>query len=389
LSNTKVLLLGLFDTAIMTARCFKGAKIDIYGMDYDEKLSGFSSRIIKSIKVPNPKDDEKIWLEFVLNWLRKSNNRFVIIPTSDEFVELIVRYYENLSEFCSALLPWHQTINKIIDRERQFEAAIDCGINVPYFISNAVFSKMGINNKLKYPIAIKPLNITEWKRVFSNKGFVIENEKVLSNTINLLANKNVRYLIQNIIEGDNSLNYEVNSLYLPDGRLFQHSIRKIRQYPNRYGTATCIEACSNPVIEKLASEFVLRNNIIGFSNIEFKFHKDDNKYYYIETNTRVWLQVNFSAKLGLNFPMMYYQYLTTGKIDNNISVAKTGKWVDFLADILFWIKYREKEKITLFYFITSWFPIKSTGLFSVTDPLPFFKDLKIGKRLMSVLRKAN
>lgn len=386
--SKNILLFGLFDTAIMTARCFQYVDVVIYGMDYEQNHFGFSSKIIKSIKVPSPNENEKNWLEFVLEWMDSSGLSFVLIPTTDEFVQLCAKYFSELSKYCLALIPDYKIIETILERDRQFNSAVNCGLNVPSFIIGNKLLPSILKSGLRYPLAIKPINVTDWKQKINKKGFVIKTEQELHEVINQLDSKHVRYLVQNVIEGDNTFNFEVNSLYLPDGRLIQHVIRKIRQYPDGFGTATCIEPVSNPYLEELAATYIRHLNIAGFSNIEFKLNPDDNKYYYIETNTRVWLQVNFSSKLGVNFPVLYYNFMIGKEINNNNSVTKQGKWVDFLPDLLFWKKYHKNYNLTFLKFILSWFPVISTCLFSIADPIPFLKDLKIKKRINHILRKA-
>lgn len=201
----------------------------------------------------------------------------------------------------------------------------------------------------------------------------------LNEIVDKLIKEKVRFMIQEMIEGENCNNYEVNSLYFPTGELFQHSIQKIRQYPDRFGTATSIKTCVNPELEEMASKLIRSMKLTGFTNIEFKYNNADKKYYYIETNTRVWLQVNFSAKIGINFPRLYYEYLTSGIFKKGILKIKKGVWVNILPDILFWIRYREKYKMGFLGFLKSWFPFRATGLFSFRDPLPFFTELRSKK----------
>jgi D-aspartate ligase len=387
--NRSVLIIGLFDTSIMTARCFKGTGVNIYGMDYNEDNYGFNSRIIKGIKTPNPKVDENNWLQFIVEWMNKSGKQFILFPTSDEFVELIARYYTELSEYADILLPGYDSIKIILERDLQFKAAKMCSLDVPYFIngSAAINEELGI--RLHFPLAVKPVNAIEWKKYFNHKGFIVANENELLNIIRELEEKRARYLIQNMIQGENTLNYEVNSLYLPNGTQIQHTIKKLRQYPDQFGTATCIESCANSELEEFAATYIEKLNLLGFTNMEFKFNQLDNKYYYIETNPRVWLQVNYSMECGINFPVLYFNYLTGNSSSFSYALNRNGKWVDILPDLLFWKKYRKRYMLSLFDLIKSWFPLISTGLFSFNDPLPFIKDLKINKTIRKIFAKVN
>lgn len=381
-----ILIWGLFDTAIMTARCFNDSNFKIYGMDYEKKHLGFKSRLIDAFEIPNPNLDEELWLKHVVDWLKKFEETFILIPTSDEFIFFASKYKKELSPYIISIIPDLVSILNILERDRQFELAVSSGLNVPKFYRGPVSLEELIALDFSYPLAIKPVNSPEWKKSFSNKGFVFANYKDLAQKLPEINRSCVRYLVQEIIEGDNSCNFEVNSLYLPNGNLFQHTIKKVRQYPDRFGTATCIESTENKVVEELATKFIRSLNLIGFSNIEFKLDKFDGKYYYIETNPRVWLQVNFSMKLGLNLPKIYYDDLTGCFYNKSSDTLGSGKWVDFLPDIFFYFKYRRINNLKLTNFIKSWFPVKSTGLFSFTDPKPFFTGLQIFKKINKLVR---
>ncbi|MFC2110892.1 hypothetical protein ACFLQ5_00415 [Bacteroidota bacterium] len=379
-SVNSILLLGLFDTAIMTARCFQISGIKIYGLDYDQSHVGFYSKRIISQKVPDPNINENDWLKFVLQWMKEKETTFVVIPTSDFFLQLFVKYHHQFVPYCLSLIPEKDTIDRIVQRNFQFRDAESCSLNVPPFVYYYRNELIPLNKVFDYPFAIKPLNSPQWKRVFNNKGFVITNEHDLKNAKLKLEAADIDYLVQKIIEGDNTQNYEINSIFFPDGEIFQHCIRKIRQYPDRFGTATCIETCSIPELEIAAENYVRKMNLVGFTNIEFKLDPVDNLYYFIETNARVWLQVNFSMKSGINFPLLYYNYLTGNKTKTEHFQIKNGKWVDFLPDILFWKVYRKKNNLSLFNFIKTWLPLRSTSLLSFSDPSPFINDLNLFKK---------
>jgi len=379
-----ILLLGLFDTAIMTARCFKGEKLIVYGMDYNAKLNGFHSNLIKPVHCPNPNKHEILWVNFVRNWLINSKGPFVLIPTSDEFVYFYTKHHEKFKELCSALLPDFLNIKKLFERDKQFEEVKKIGINVPKFIVGPVSIDCLEKEKYSLPLAVKPVNSPEWKSKFNNKGFVISEMEDLKKKIKLLNNYNIHYIVQEIIEGNNSNNYEVNSIYLPNGKIIQHTIRKIRQFPDRFGTATAIEHIEYPELETMANRIIQNMNLKGFTNIEFKLNKRDGLFYYIETNARVWYQVNYSQKIAINFPLMYYNYLTNGKFSLTQAVRNKGKWIDFLPDLLFFLKYKKKYNLSLYKHLKSWFPVISTGLFSLRDFKPFYKDLNISTKIFKI-----
>lgn len=368
--NTKenpVVILGLFDTAISTARCFNRSGIKVYGLDYNTKMLGFKSRLINAKKVTSPSIDETIWKNEVIEFLTVFEKKPVVIPTSDEFIKLFTKYRKDFEKISLFLLPEYEIIETIIDRSEQFDAIGKLGISVPQIFNE--------NERITFPVVIKPNDINQWKRSFANKGFIVNNQNELNKYLALIKQNNVGFLIQKIIEGGNENNFEINSILMPDGKFFMHSIKKIRQFPDMFGTATAIEFACNKELEIYVEQIIKGLSLVGFTNIEFKFNKDDKKYYYIETNPRVWLQINFSKDIGLNFPLIYYNYLIGNDLGNVTILKSHGVWIDFLPDLLFFIRYRKIKKLNFFSFVKSWVGLKSTGLFSLSDPYPFIIEI--------------
>jgi len=382
MAKIPVLLLGLHETAIMTARCFSQAGIKIHGMDYNNDQVGFYSNQIKAFKMPSPAQNERDWLNYMQEWLTKSREKFVLIPTSDEFIMLAAKYKYELADHVFGLLPDYNVISSIVNRDIQFALAARSGIPVPsYVVGPLKFDEI----RLRYPLAIKPIDTLEWRRYFNNKGFVVENQNELKSAIVQVNKYDVRYMVQEIITGGNTNNYEINSLYLPNGEYFNHSIRKIRQLPDQFGTATCIEANSNRRIEILAEKFIKKIGLYGFSNLELKYDKVTDQFYYIEINPRVWLQVNFTAKLGQNYPLMYYKYVTGESSYRIDKIHIVGKWIDPIPDFLFYLRYRKRDKIKFRQWLRDWFPLRCTGgLLSFLDPCPFLKEYQFGIRFLKI-----
>ncbi|MCB9274505.1 MAG: hypothetical protein H6564_10730 [Lewinellaceae bacterium] len=386
--HPKALLLGLFDTAIATAHCLRPLGIRIIGVDFDLRLSGFSSRSLKPFLIPHPPEEERKAVDFIIALIRQESGKVIAIPTSDYFVRLLSKYREEFGACAAFLIPDADSIEMIIQRGRQFEAARSAGLAVPDYLNGPVTLERIIDMQWPFPLAVKPSNIIEWKKHFDNKGFVVNGPEELRQALSGVNAHTEAYLVQKVIPGDTSNNFEVNALYLPDGRLIQHTIRKVRQYPDLFGTATCIQNYPHEQLEQMAARFITENKLYGFTNLEFKFSGADQAYYYIETNIRVWLQINFSKSMGYNFAHIYYAYLAglpiAGRAPEN--KLKKGKWVDFVPDILFWVKYRIKYGLSLPALVKSWLPLKVANLFSLSDPWPFLKELKLVKRFQHLLK---
>ena len=378
MNRNPVLLLGLFDTSIMTARCFQNKGVKVYGTDYDSGLNGFRSNAIESFVCPNPKEEgEERWLSFLIEWMStNSKNPFILIPTSDEYVELIAKYQSELNYVAKFLVPNYHAVGVILNRDKQFESAENAGIKVPKTLAyhNEDWQP---DNTIIYPLAIKPLNMNVWKTKMTNKGFLVSDREELDKALREVRSKQLEFMVQEVIDGPNTNNFEVNTILLPNGTYFQHTIQKLRQLPDRFGTATAIRSSVHKELEALAIKLLNKEGLWGFSNMEFKYCDKRKDYYYIENNPRVWLQVNFTKNMGINFPLIYYSFLSNEPIPNQkLDITERGVWVDFLPDLLFWYRYRKTHQLSFLTFIRSWTPVKGSGLFSLRDIRPMIHEVK-------------
>ncbi len=290
-----VFILCLFDTGYYVARLLKKTGIIIYGFDLDHNNHGFYSKYIKSFLVPHPQKNSDKLFEFLLNKCREFDQKPILIPCSEDYLAFLNSYRDELQNYFLFILPESNILKKILDKSSQFEMAKRVSLDVPLYINISVQSDLEqIPDHFKYPLIIKGLDQVIWKNKVNEKAFLAQAKTDLFEIGNDLIKKNVPFIVQEQIRGEINENFEYNALMI-DGKIIeQQVIQKIQQYPLDFGTACCIKTVDNKDVETMGAKFVTENGLTGFSNTEFKFDKTTNKYYFIETNARVWQQIELT-----------------------------------------------------------------------------------------------
>lgn len=379
-----VFILSLFDTGLLTARILKKHKIKVFGFDYSKKQPGFRSNASHAQVCPSPFPEPENLTRFLISKIDDQAIKPVLIPASDEFVRFVNHQRDELGRYFNFLLPEKETIHQFLNKANQLQTASDSGLDVPEWFDQ---NKVPQIKPEFFPVIIKPVD-SKWKKHFNNKGFVVENMDAYNSCIAKINQADVAYFVQKIIDPQKLNNFEINILYLGPEKYYIQTIQKIRQFPDNYGSATCTETCSMPFLEAITLEFVKKNNLYGFSNTEFKFDAENEKYYFIETNLRVWLQIDLTEAQNQNFALLYYQYFYPDFCQQTTTCSNKTKvkWVDLFSDFL---SYRQQNKSiwSFFPWLKSIRKASSYGIVSLSDPLPFLYDIQFGLKLFKYLIK--
>ncbi len=372
--KNSVIFLGLFQTSINAARIFHKRKIPVIGYDYDETQLGFHSRLIEPYRCPDPLTHPEQLVQYLEDKISHLKLKPVILPASDEFVYFLNFYREKFSKISCFLLPETNHIEIFLDKKRQFIAAGKAGLNVPkYFEPSSIEEIEASADRLKYPVFIKARRSFLWRKHFVDKGFLVENSTDLAEKAKLLFEMQIDFLVQEIVQGSANNNIEVNLLRLNPGTIYFHTIRKMRQYPIDFGTATSVHTDHMQTLEDATIRFVNQTDLTGFSNTEFKYDPQKQKYFFVETNPRIWLQIDLCEYLNDNLLIKAYNFLTGNSLKIKPVKPKKVYWIDFPNDLFSLMKQINSRPRDYFTWMKNALAAKSHGTFYWRDSTPFFR----------------
>jgi predicted ATP-grasp superfamily ATP-dependent carboligase len=373
-----VVILGLQDTGLYAAQAIARYDIPIYGFDFNSKNSGFYSRFIKSYIGYHPYYEPDKLLKQVVEKAKELKSRPLLIISTESYLGFSAIFRKELDKYYSYVIPESEIIKSILNKSGQFKLAANCNIPVPEYFqitSKTDFERYLCKNGI-VNVIIKALDQTTWKAKVDKKAFITKEYDELVKIGHSLLEKSIPFVIQDIIEGDCTNNFEFNALMIK-GEIIECSvIQKLRQYPPGFGAACFVRTSQNPEVETLGRRFITQNKIEGFSNTEFKLNPDDGKYYYIETNARIWSQVRLTEYKGQNYLLEFYNRFADNPIvyksnKRDISV----KWVDIFSDFVLWSRFLRKKNIRFLGWLCSILSANNFGMLNLRDLGPFLHEI--------------
>jgi predicted ATP-grasp superfamily ATP-dependent carboligase len=149
---------------------------------------------------------------------------------------------------------------------------------------------------------------------------------------------------------------------------------KIRMTENDYGIPVVVR--SREMIKELwdySEKLLAEIGYEGYSCIEYKFDKRDNKYKLLEVNGRYNRSSLLSVKTGINFPWIQYNYLVNGIDFEHCDYQKNNYYVDEFKDIQVNLKSILTGKQSIIKFLKPYLSKNVFAIFSIKDPYPFIK----------------
>lgn len=369
-----VILLGLFPTSIHAARIFRRRGVPVVGYDCDPRQPGFHSRLIRARACPDPAGRPEALAAFLREEILRLPARPLLIPSSDEYTDFLNRRREEFSDISHFLLPTRDRLHRLLDKKHQFEAAEKAGLRVPETLCPDTIDDLdGQAGRIAYPVFVKARRSYTWKKHFLDKGFPVHGPDALLKTGRMLFDKGIDFLVQRIVLGGSEKNIEVNLLRLDSGTVYSHTIRKMRQYPVDFGTATSVRTESVPTLEAAANRFVRQTELTGFSNTEFKWDENARSYFFVETNARIWLQVDLCEYVEHNLLVIAYNHVTGEMLPQHPPRGrKTVYWIDVPNDLFSLTRQPCVRPPDFMRWLVHAARAKSHGTFYWRDPLPFF-----------------
>jgi len=379
------LVLGMYETGLGVVRSLGQSGIEVFGFDYRKDIA-FYSKYVKPDICPHPLKQEAEFISFLVSFGREAKSKPVIFITSDIFLTSVSRNREQLLPFFIFNLASDKLIVSISDKYKQYKLAEQAGTALPqtYILENSNNIE-SIKNILLYPVLIKALDVNDWRVKVSHsiKGFVAPTAESFSEQSIPILIKEVKIVVQEIIEGPDTNHFKYCAYYGPDGNaICEFTLRKIRQNPIHFGVGAVVESL---IYDDLMTEGRKLFKSIGYTGVgsaEFKLDKKDGLLKLIEINPRYWQQNYLPTACGMNFPLI--DYLTmTGTPPTPTATFEPGiKWVNRYLDFDSFLKYRKEKAINFSQWRKSLKGKKVYSDFSWDDMVPGGYELRFGLKIL-------
>ncbi len=366
-------VLGMYETGLAVGRSLGRNGIKVFGLDFKKDV-GFYSKYIKATLCPDPVNDEKKFLDFLISYIEKFENKSVLFITSDNFLKVISCNRDKLKKYFFINLPDNLVIESITDKYKQYQLILKADIPFPatYFPKNLEEVHV-IKDKIKYPAFLKAKEVTSWRKIIGGgvKGFILKNPEELVEKYSYILEKGLEVIVQEVIPGLDSNIFKYNAYVSQNGDfLLQFAAKKIHQNPIHFGVGSLVESVYYPELMKIGQKFFKSINYQGVGSVEFKLDEKDRKLKLIELNPRYWQQNALADKCGMNFPLIQYLESTQQKHQLILDYKIGIKWVNSYLNFGSFMNYRRNGEITFKEWITSLKGKKIFSVFTWDDMLP-------------------
>lgn len=274
-------------TAISVARSLARQGIEVYLLAQPDSPDRYS-RYIRYIRLSEHDGTEEAWTTFLLGSESDYLRGAVLLPCSDEGIEIILQHGGELCQKyeLDVFNPTAQAcfLNKLCT----YQAAAEAGIPTPRFWqANTAEEVNAHRDEYTYPLMIKPHFSHKFLPVFNRKFLIVEDFGELSGACDEVRRHDLEVVLLEFIPGEDDRLCSYQTYMDESGApLFDFTKRVIRRQPPGEGMASYHVTDWNPEVLDLGLRLLTHVGHVGLAHVEFKLDERDGKLKLIECNAR-------------------------------------------------------------------------------------------------------
>ncbi len=393
-TDPPVVILGGDATAIPVGRSLGRAGIQVYAVGVPNNPIRHSRYCTKYTDLGDGSDMQERWLE----WLDSGPRGAVILPCSDDGLELIARNRPSLLELgYRPMEADDEVVLAMLDKDRTYELARRIGVTTPHTVTVRSLEDIDARvDGITYPCGLKPLHSHLFvKRCETNaKMFIVRGRDELDDTLTRMLTLGLEMLVTEIVEGDDDQLFGYHSYIDQRGKpLYEFTVRKLRQFPIHFGIGCYRIGEWHPDVAELGLRFLQGVGLHGIAHVEFKRDAKDGQLKLIECNHRISGAIELLRSSGIDLPLLAYnRALRRGGPPLHPCRWGLRLWHP-IQDVRALIAYRRLGELSFAQWVRSLIHRQHFPVFSWDDPMPtvvyHLRILgKLGTRLLRRLRTA-
>lgn len=376
-NSAPAVLLGLPCTSLPVARSLGRKGIEVFGIDQDPNAIGAKSRYVKFLGVAAGDED---LLKTLLGFAQRRGSKGVLFPFSDEHLIFLSRNKERLSGSFLFPTPNERPLERLVSKDSMNAIFTALGISIP---KSVVLKKDATHElddfKLAFPVVIKPNLHAKWindpevvKGIGFRKTLLIDDLPSLKKYIGLL-NKYDTILAQEFVPGKSENLYYYVGYRNRDGQMLASFVgRKLRTFPDLFGSECFLQSVHNPDLCKQAEEILGKLNYVGPAGLDFKFDARDQRFKLIEINCRFGISDGLPVACGVDLPYIYYQDAQGMNPPAKLDYKENVYWCWFEKEMEWFRAYRSRDGFTKLKWCAHFLLNRySYALFAKDDVKPF------------------
>ena len=231
----------------------------------------------------------------------EEDGRPVLIPTSDQDVQLILDHADQLARRYAFQDSYKDgTAARIMSKDSFYELCAENRVEFPAIWKSRREDLPDLLPEIGFPCLIKPARIHDIKREMrGRKVWIMRDAEEFRQKAASIPEKAGTLLVQQIIPGPES-QITLCCVHMDrQGAARQvFTARKLRQFPPGFGSASLVESAPEPETIRISTELLSSIGYSGIAALEFKRHPETGKLCMIEVNVRPSLWFALSEASG-------------------------------------------------------------------------------------------
>lgn len=289
-----VIVLGSSPTGLYAVREAARAGVRVGLLDMARGCA-FSSRHVsigKVVAVAALADTLRSWM--------RSDQRPLLVPTSDVWIEAVMRALPGLQDLARVFPAYHDVAGTLLDKRAFHALCTEHGMATPgVWQAEDIAALRALSDAIPFPCILKPALIHR------ARGYLRGRKVLLARTqteylahVEAMPDGLGAWLVQEIVPGAESQITLFGGYIDQAGQPRQcFTGRKLRQYPAGFGSASLVtsEPCEDTL--RLTLDFLRKIGFRGICGAEYKRDPRDGRLKIIEINPRptLWFQATHQA----------------------------------------------------------------------------------------------
>jgi predicted ATP-grasp superfamily ATP-dependent carboligase len=331
------------------------------------RYSRYTKRVVEWV---DPWKQPEVLVARLTDFGRAQREKPVLYYSHDWDLLVVSRFRDRLRQAFRFVVPDPTLVEDLVDKAR-FQALAE-RLELPVPRGQALSPVNGAQPadvNLRFPLVVKPLTRQHetWRPISSAKAMAIRSPKELHGLWPRLAELRIDVLLQEIVEGPESLIESYHAYVDETGHVGgEFTGKKIRTHPPEFGYSTAVVITNSAEVTALGRALSERLGIRGVSKFDFK-RGADGELHLLEINPRFNLWHHPGARAGVNLPALVYADLVGLPRAREVSARPGVRWCSLRHDA----QAARAEGVRF----TSWFrwmlTVELKSPFAWTDPLPF------------------
>ncbi|MFY9555714.1 MAG: carboxylate--amine ligase [Blastocatellia bacterium] len=320
-------------TGLAVSRSLGRRGVPVIGLDRDEGGYGLHSRFTTLAgRCPYPLDDERGFIDLLMEIGAALDKKAVLFPCLDEWVFAVARHATELGEYF--ILPFSDidTVERILDKNLLYRKCEERRIPIPRTFYVGEQSAERVATQISFPCIVKPALQREFTNEFGEKVLRAESREEF---LSLCARASHHPLLaQEIVGAGVDSFYSLCSYIGRDGKARGVFVgRKLEQYPPGFGTACLVDSRFVDEIVERGVDILNQFGYHGISEVEFIYDEPSGDFKLLDINTRVWKWIGLPIGAGIDLPWLAYADAVYGDVEPAGRQQDPMRWV-YLKDYI-------------------------------------------------------